>query len=38
MYHFQYVSKNEIASLKKSRSIFADAIHQVCRQNGYFEE
>ena len=23
---------------KKSRSIFADAIHQVCQQNGYFEE
>lgn len=22
---------------KKSRSIFADTIHQVCRQNGYFE-
>lgn len=23
---------------KKSRSIFADAIYQVCQQNGYFEE
>lgn len=23
---------------KKSRSIFADAIHHVCQQNGYFEE
>lgn len=23
---------------KKSRSIFADTIHQVCQQNGYFEE
>lgn len=23
---------------KKSMSIFADAIHQVCQQNGYFEE
>lgn len=23
---------------KKSRSIFADTIHQVCQQNGYFDE
>lgn len=31
-----YIEKKNNNKDKKSRSIFADTIHQVCQQNGYF--